>query len=507
LRRKRKLSAKWQLCGYMLLFCAILIILLWVFQVVYLNEFYKYIKRVEAKKVYEQLAELIEAEDPDLETKISDIAGEHNYSVMLTNENLSYLYLSDHNPVSSLLYMPTEMFRQLLEKARMHNGEYSYTVIGNDSEMGGDDSSGIGGDSLAPGGKKDSEKKFRQNEGLERGESIILTKIINPEAYGSPVLLVNITVTPVTSTVETIKIQLLVITGVLLVLGIIFAVFISNMVARPLIRMNEAAKRLAKGDFSPNFRAEHYREFDELSDTLNFAASELGKTEQYQHEIVANVSHDLRTPLTMITGYAEVMRDIPGENTPENVQVIIDEANRLTTLVNDVLDLSKLQGGVEELKLIRYNLTESIRQVFDRYNKLREQEGYVITFEAEQDVYVVADEYKIYQVVYNLINNAINYTGADKLVQVRQILKGDVVRIEIIDSGEGIPKTELDNVWERYYKVDKNHKRSVQGTGLGLSIVKNILILHRAQYGVESEIGKGSTFWFELQIDYRGEDV
>ncbi|MGN0353172.1 MAG: sensor histidine kinase, partial [Roseburia sp.] len=106
--------------------------------------------------------------------------------------------------------------------------------------------------------------------------------------------------------------------------------------------------------------------------------------------------------------------------------------------------------------------------------------------------------FKIFQVIYNLVNNAINYAGEDKMVIVRQIVVGKRVRIEVIDHGEGIAEESLPYVWDRYYKVDKTHKRAVMGTGLGLSIVKNILELHDAAYGVKSEIGKGSTFWFEL---------
>ena len=203
----------------------------------------------------------------------------------------------------------------------------------------------------------------------------------------------------------------------------------------------------------------------------------------------------------MIIAYAEVMRDLPGENTPENVQVVIDEAGRLTNLVNDMLDISKLQAGVMEKNDTEYNLTESIESVLERYNKLKEQDGYCIHFEYDRKVLVKADEYKIYQVIYNLINNAVNYTGKDKTVWVRQKIYDDKVRIEVTDSGEGIAKEALPYVWDRYYKVDKTHKRAVMGTGLGLSIVKNILELHHAGYGVESEPGCGSTFWFELQIE------
>ena len=127
--------------------------------------------------------------------------------------------------------------------------------------------------------------------------------------------------------------------------------------------------------------------------------------------------------------------------------------------------------------------------------------AYMLSQDYDGKVQVKADEYKIYQVIYNLINNAINYTGKDKTVWVRQKISGDKVRIEVTDSGDGIAKEALPYVWDRYYKVDKTHKRAVMGTGLGLSIVKNILELHHTGYGVVSEPGCGSTFWFELKIE------
>ena len=204
----------------------------------------------------------------------------------------------------------------------------------------------------------------------------------------------------------------------------------------------------------------------------------------------------------MIAGYSEVMRDIPGENTPENVQIIIDETNRLTTLVNDMLDLSKLQAGAIPLKRSVFNLTESIREIMTRYDKLAD---FHFVFEAGEEVYVNADELKISQVVYNLVNN---YTGFDKTVRVRQRVQGNVVRVEVIDSGEGIEPDKLKDIWERYYKVDKSHKRAQVGSGLGLSIVKSILELHGGRYGVQSEVGKGSIFWFQLErVSENGEKI
>lgn len=270
---------------------------------------------------------------------------------------------------------------------------------------------------------------FVQNYGQDMAESIIYVDVLTSD-HTACVLMVNTVLTPVSATVDTLRIQMIWITVVMMILSLLIALVISKKVSRSMIRVNNAAKKLAKGEFNVTFDGKDYREIAELSETLNQAADDLGKNEKLQKELIANVSHDLRTPLTMIIAYSEVMRDLPGENTPENVQVVIDEAKRLT----------------------------------------------------------------------NLVNNAVIYTGSDKRVLVRQLVKEQIVRIEVIDSGEGISEENLPYVWDRYYKVDKTHKRAVMGTGLGLSIVKNILELHHAHYGVESIPSAGSKFWFELPV-------
>ena len=166
---------------------------------------------------------------------------------------------------------------------------------------------------------------------------------------------------------HTLRIQLIYISVILILLSLVIAFIISRRVSRPIIVINDTAKELAKGNFSVEFNGKDYREISELSDTLNHTAKELSKTDVLQKELLANVSHDLRTPLTMITAYSEVMRDLPGENTPENVQVIIDETKRLTVLVNDLLDMSKIQAGVTVLETKEYDLTDSIQATTDRY--------------------------------------------------------------------------------------------------------------------------------------------
>ena len=242
-------------------------------------------------------------------------------------------------------------------------------------------------------------------------------------------------------------------------------------------------------------------ETKELADALNFAAEELKKVDTLKSELIANVSHDLKTPLTMIKGYSEMMQDFPDEVTTENLQVIIDETEHLTRLVNDILDLSKLRSGNDVLLLDEFNLTESIRTIITRYSALMAKDGYNIIFDYDSDVTVTGDETRINQVVYNLINNAINYSGEDKTVIITQTEKVDTVLIEVTDHGRGISPEDIGGIWERYYRTEnKNtHTRSVVGTGLGLSIVKSILEKHSARYGVVSEEGRGSTFMFEIK--------
>lgn len=305
---------------------------------------------------------------------------------------------------------------------------------------------------------------------------------------------------PLYDAMDRFLIQLLCISVLMVILSMIGAFSISKRISRSLEMVSAAAEELTRGSYDVEFQGEDYKEIAELAGVLNKAAREMSKADKMQKELIANVSHDLRTPLTMIIGYAEVMRDIPGENTPENVQVIIDETTRLTFLVNDLLDISKVNAGAADLKTKIYDITESIKSIVERNSKLVEPYGYRLVFDYKSHVLVDADEFKMYQVIYNIISNAINYSGHEKCIYIRQKIFNEKVRIEVEDTGRGIPEDELEYVWERYYKADRNHKRAVVGTGLGLSIARNILDMHNAEYGVESEIGKGSIFWFQIKI-------
>lgn len=306
-------------------------------------------------------------------------------------------------------------------------------------------------------------------------------------------------------TLRTMQLQLVMIAVIVILIAFIIAGVLSIELTKPIAHITRAAKRMAKGDYSVDFQVGYtYAEMNALAETLNYAKEEISKAEELQKEVLANVTHDLKTPLTMIKSYASMIQEISGDN-PEkrkkHTQVIIDEADRLTALVNDILKMSKIRSGMDSLNIEEFNLSEFVHIVVERFSFLSETRGYIIERDIDDELYTKADKDKIEQVIYNLIGNAVNYTGEDKKIKVSLKAQGKLIRFEVTDTGKGIPAEECATIWDRYYRLDESHKRPIQGTGLGLSIVKAILVKHGFKFGVESEVGKGSTFFVEFTND------
>lgn len=488
-KEKRRIGIRWKFFAYMMLFLVILLGLLWSFQVVFFERIYKTVKISEVKRAATTLSDNIELDNASLGNIASRIASNRDVCVLIYDQYGKVLISKHYVADCSIHHMDDVNLALQYYLAQKNGGEYLSRIPLNDFRK------------LRYAGEMYEGNLTAENVNL--GESLIYSKVAHSDTRQRDVVLIlNATISPVGSTVKTIQNELLIISIIMILAALILSFLLAMRVSKPIIRINAGAKELADGKYDVKFNVSGYREIAELSDTLNYAAEELSKTEALQRELIANISHDLRTPLTMIEGYAEVMRDIPGENTPENVQIIIDETKRLTSLVSDLLDISKLQSGTQRLELSDFNLTETIREVIGRFSKLTEQDGWIIDFKADEEIMVNADRTRILQVIYNFINNAITHSGSDKVVTVTQRLISDgdrrSVRIEVTDHGEGIPEDKLPYIWDRYYKVDKTHRRAQTGSGLGLSIVKGILEMHGAKYGVESRQGEGSTFWFEL---------
>jgi len=510
---KRKLPLRVYLAAGFLIFSALLLAVLWIFQTVFLEAFYRTVKTSQVKNCASSVIENIDSDA--LTDLISDIEEQNNMSIGIfdTDENIFTTVYCSSSPAQRFRLEMSVVY-EMYENAS-DSGEYSSVTRSGWERRFEFREDNILRENATPdetmklqNDREDDNKSdnkggdnFTRELSLEREKvsSLAYARIVSTDS-GERLIIVESEITPVTSVVSTLRYQLIIMTAVLAVLSVIVAIFVANMIAKPIADTNEKAKALARRQYDLSFHGGRYREITELNKTLTYAADELRKVDNLQKELIANISHDLRTPLTMITGYSEVMRDLPGEVTPENIQIIIDEANRLNSLVSDLLDISRLQSGTADIHRAPFSLTNCILSIFSRYTKLIESDGLHIVFEREGEVFVNGDELRMTQVLYNLINNAINYIGEDKTVIVRQTVKNGRVRVDVIDHGDGIPQEKLEYIWDRYYRVDKEHRRAVIGTGLGLSIVKNILIAHDADFGVASKLGEGSDFYFSMPV-------
>ena len=285
--------------------------------------------------------------------------------------------------------------------------------------------------------------------------------------------------------------------------SVLISLFIAKKTTKPIKEITKKAKNIGLEKYDNKFPKNGVLEIEELSQTLEEVQRELKKSDEIKRDLMANVSHDLKTPLTMIKAYAEMIKDISykdPQKMQEHLNIIMEEVDRLTNLVNDILELSKVQNNEYLYNYENYDLVKEVKKIIKRYEVMEYLENYNFILEMPKKVIVNADKDKINQVIYNLLNNAINYTGKDKVVKIKITKEEKDYLVEVIDTGKGIKKEELPYIWDKYYKNEKNHQRNIVSTGLGLSIVKEILSKHNFEYGVNTQINKGSTFYFKIPL-------
>ena len=321
-------------------------------------------------------------------------------------------------------------------------------------------------------------------------------------------LILNTPLEPIESYIDFILNQYLYYAIIVVLITLVLAFFLSKNIAGPIVKMKNEANKLAQGNYDARFETNSFSEINDLASTLDDATEKLSKVNDLRKDLLANVSHDIKTPLTMIKAYAEMIKDISGndpEKRSEHLDVIIQESEYLDKLVSDMSELSKLQSGVIETRKANFDLKECVNNVVLLLSQAIKEKNINLVLDLD-DCVVYADEIKISQVIYNYLSNALKYSDDNSKIIIRTKVDEDKVRLEVIDNGSGISQDALPYIWDRYYKVDKNFNRSVNSTGLGLAIAKAILEAHNARYGVESTLGKGSTFYFELSRDYEEEN-
>lgn len=251
-------------------------------------------------------------------------------------------------------------------------------------------------------------------------------------------------------------------------------------------------------DYHPDLPKGFCAELDELSDILGETALSLERAKNAQRDFLANVSHDLRTPLTMIKGYAELVKEISWEDPQareNDLDIIMRESDRLTALVNEILEFSAMQSDPSAREYGVIDISCAVRDVIGQFVPFCEKDGFVIETEITDGLLVNADEAQIKRVIYNFIDNAVNHTDESKRIRVSLKQADGAVRFEVTDYGKGIADEDIPCIWDRYYTA-RSRKNKEAVSGLGLSIAREILTRHCAEFGVDNR--NGCTFWFEL---------
>lgn len=454
---------------YFAIYIVIILFAIWLLQNVFLTAFYKNMKIAELQETGSLITQEF-LEGDSIDSIIRRKAQEGSTRIQIVDGDGNVVYPRDWMGIFYSTSYNREVFSKILANVEKREGAYNLYDLQTISE------------------------DFH---------SFLYTSYLGNENGIDLYLLMVSVVEPIDSTVQIMKQQFPYIVVVVFIIGLIVSYFISKRLSAPVLDLNDTATELAMGNYDINFPRSDIYELDELSKTLNYAKEELSKMDEMRVSIVANVSHDLKTPLTVIKSYSEMIKDISGEDKEmrdTHLDVIISEADRLTEMVNSILDISKVEMEIDKLEKEELSLRDLTKKIIEKVDVLAKTHDYKFIITGNSDGIIFADTSLMYQVIYNFMSNAVSFVGKDKEVIFDITEKDGEVTYSVIDHGRGIPEAEQEKIWERYYTDHHNHVRNIVGTGLGLHIVQVILKRHGFRYGVESEIGKGSRFYFVAPI-------
>ena len=316
---------------------------------------------------------------------------------------------------------------------------------------------------------------------------------------------------------------LLYIGSILIVISIFLIWYFAKRITEPIRELARLSDRMADLDFDAKYTSGGSNEIGELGENFNRMSEKLESTiselkkannslqkdieqkdklEKMRNEFLGNVSHELKTPIALIQGYAEGLKEGVNEDAESRefyCEVIMDEASKMNQMVKNLLTLNQLEFGDEDIVFDRFNLTALVRGVLQSMEIMADQAGAKILLHTEEDIYAWADEFKVEQVVKNYVSNACHHVSGDMVIEVKMVQKDGKVRVSVFNTGTPIPEADIAHIWDKFYKVDKAHTREYGGNGIGLSIVKAIMKSFHQEYGVKN-YDNGVEFWFELDV-------
>ncbi len=301
---------------------------------------------------------------------------------------------------------------------------------------------------------------------------------------------------------EVISRQIFISLALVLPIAVIIAFVFAGYFTAPISELGKATKQIASGNYDIKLDTDRDDELGELASDFSLMTTELRRTSNLKDELLGNISHDLRTPLTLIKGYAETIRDFTGdveEKRNEQLDIIIEETDRLSSFIGNVMELSKQNSGETPLERCTLELCEFLSDIVSRERRMAELSGVSIELKLPTDeIYINADPRQLDSAIHNLIENAVTHVGDDKNVIVGCDNSVSPIKVFVTDHGKGISREDINFIFDRYYRARAD--RGERGSGLGLAIVKSTFVRHGFNFGVDSSLGNGSTFWFTVDI-------
>lgn len=487
-------SVRFKLFFIMCVVILIIVLFLILINSIVLENFYIYSKTATIKQVYQKVNNYYASENPNinLETELKKMAYKNNFDILIKTDTNLIIFTSDKEFLSS-----TYILKDINEITRENINTQN-------------------------------DKKNNLNIKITTDETnninyMFLTGILD-NGY---VLYIRMPISPIKESVKISNTLLLMIGGVTLAVAGVVASFISKKFTNPILQLNDIANKMAKLDFSQKYRVtdtedeinELGRSINTMSDKLETTIKQLQKSnielekdieekskiDDMRKQFISDVSHELKTPIALIQGYAEGL--IENVSTDEEsrrfyAEVILDETNKMDRLVKQLLELMKLEYGKKEFNNEKFDINELINEVIRKCEVMLQKNNIQVEFESKKPIYVWADEFYIEQVVTNYFTNAIKHTeeiGNNKKIKITVKQLNDKMRITVFNTGKTIPEEDLTRIWGRFYKVDSSRNRQDGGTGIGLALVKAIMNNYQNEYGVNNK-KDGVEFYFDVDI-------
>lgn len=490
--RKKKMSLTWRLIFTMVGIVAGTVFLCCLFNNTFLEKYYIYHKEQSLRNCYRNVYQLFEKPDElqdQYDVMLEKLCSNNNLNMLITNEERMVVWTSYSNAQRFQMQMDDWLYGTDRSKVQVLYAGKNYTLV------------------------------RQTDERLQSEYLVLLGKL-----QGGGMVYLQAAVESIRESAAITNRFFVSVSAGTILFSVLIIVILSRSISHPLQALSHLSRRMSQLDFDAKFIQSGHgtREIDELGQSMNELSETLEKTiselktanvsltqdiekkeqiDEMRKEFLSNVSHELKTPLALIQGYAEGLKECINDDSESRdfyCDVIMDETEKMTHMVRQLLDLNQLEFGNDTVEMTRFNLTELIQGVIASSQIMAQQENAQILFQENKPFYVWGDEFKVEQVITNYLTNAINHVEGQRKITISFCCHDNLVRTSVFNTGQPIPEEDLDKIWEKFYKVDKARTREYGGSGIGLSIVRAIMDSLGQKCGVINH-SDGVEFWMELE--------